>query len=88
MTHAKKSLGQNFLKDKKILKKIVDFAQIKKTDTVVEVGPGQGSLTELLVERAKKIIAIEKDENLVVLLKDKFAKIIKEGRLEIVGAIF
>ncbi|NLE07218.1 MAG: ribosomal RNA small subunit methyltransferase A [Parcubacteria group bacterium] len=85
MTHAKKSLGQNFLKDKKILKKIVDFAQIKKTDTVVEVGPGQGSLTELLVERAKKIIAIEKDENLVVLLKDKFAKIIKEGRLEIVG---
>ncbi|MEK7634899.1 MAG: 16S rRNA (adenine(1518)-N(6)/adenine(1519)-N(6))-dimethyltransferase RsmA [Patescibacteria group bacterium] len=80
----KKSLGQNFLTDKGILKKIADFAQIEKTDTVVEVGPGQGSLTELLLESAEKVIAIEKDEKLAELLKEKFAEEIKKGKLEIV----
>ncbi len=81
---AKRSLGQNFLRDKKILKKIADFAQIEKTDTVVEVGPGEGSLTELLLESARKVIAIEKDERLAELLKEKFAEEIKEGKLEII----
>ncbi|OHB14893.1 MAG: ribosomal RNA small subunit methyltransferase A [Candidatus Zambryskibacteria bacterium RIFOXYC1_FULL_39_10] len=64
----KKSLGQNFLKDKGILKKIADFAQIEKEDTVVEVGPGEGTLTELLLERAKKVIAVEKDDRMVEFL--------------------
>lgn len=60
----KKSLGQNFLSDPKILKKIADFAQIKKGDTVVEIGPGEGSLTKFLLERAKEVILIEKDAEL------------------------
>jgi 16S rRNA (adenine1518-N6/adenine1519-N6)-dimethyltransferase len=83
---AKKSLGQNFLKDKGILKKITDFAQIEKTDTVVEVGPGEGSLTEVLLERAGKVMAIEKDERLVDSLREKFQEQILNNRLEIINA--
>ena len=81
---AKKSLGQNFLKDKGILKKIADFAQIGKEDVVVEVGPGEGSLTELFLERAKKVVAIEKDERMVEFLNNKFNKEIKENKLKII----
>ncbi len=80
----KKSLGQHFLRDSKILKRIVDFAEIKKTDIMVEVGPGEGGLTKLLLEQAKKVIAVEKDEEMVIFLKGKFKKEIKEGKLEIV----
>lgn len=70
--HVKKSLGQHFLKDQKILKKIVDFAQIEKGDIVVEIGPGQGTLTELLLEKAAKVYAVEKDKNLAEFLRNKF----------------
>lgn len=82
----KKSLGQNFLKDPKILRKIVDFAQIEKEDLVVEVGPGEGTLTEILVEQAKKVVAIEKDTRMVEFIKSKFKKEIGENRLEIIEA--
>ena len=82
----KKSLGQNFLRDKRILKKIADFAQIEKGDTVVEVGPGEGTLTELLLERAAKVVAIEKDEHLAKLLEEKFIKKIGEKKLEVICA--
>ncbi|OHA94123.1 MAG: ribosomal RNA small subunit methyltransferase A [Candidatus Zambryskibacteria bacterium RIFCSPHIGHO2_12_FULL_38_34] len=81
---AKKSLGQHFLRDKGILKKIANFADIKKEDVVLEVGPGGGSLTELLLEKSKMVIAIEKDKRMVELLKEKFSKEIKEGKLEVV----
>ena len=81
---AKKSLGQNFLKDKGILKKIADFAQIEKGDTVVEVGPGEGTLTELLLERAKKVIAVEKDERMAEFLQQKFEQEIAENKLQII----
>jgi len=81
---AKKSLGQNFLKDKGILKKIADFAQIEKGDTVVEVGPGEGTLTELLLERAKKVIAVEKDERMTEFLQQKFKSQILNSKLEII----
>lgn len=80
----KKSLGQNFLKDKGILKKIADFAQIKKTDTVVEVGPGEGGLTEFLLSKAERVIAIEKDDRMVSFLKEKFKKEIEEEKLEVI----
>ncbi len=76
--------GQNFLRDKKILKKIADFAHIENTDTVVEVGPGKGTLTEFLLEKSKKVIAVEKDERMVEFLKGKFEKERKEGKFEIV----
>ncbi len=81
---AKKSLGQNFLKDPKILKKIADFAEITKEDVVVEVGPGEGALTEQLLKQAKKVLAIEKDEELSRLLRLKFEREIADGRLEII----
>jgi len=84
MIKPKKSLGQNFLKDKSILKKIADFAETEKEDFVIEVGPGEGSLTQFLLEKAKKVIAVEKDEKMVEFLKEKFAKEIKTKKLKII----
>jgi len=82
----KKSLGQNFLRDEKILQKIVNFAQIKKEDVVVEVGPGEGTLTSLLLKQASRVIAIEKDESLALLLQTKFEREITDNRLQIIVA--
>ena len=61
---ARKGLGQNFLVDGSILKKIASAAELTPSDTVIEVGPGLGVLTETLVEQAGKVIAIELDNNL------------------------
>lgn len=72
MFKPKKQLGQNFLADKKVLMKIVDAAEISKDDVVLEIGPGQGSLTYHLAQRAKKVIAVEKDAKLVKYLEEKF----------------
>lgn len=77
--------GQNFLRDKKILNKIVDFAQIAKGDVVVEIGPGEGTLTKFLLERANKVIAIEKDERMAKELKERLKEGKKE-RLEVICA--
>ena len=60
----KKSLGQNFLVDKNVAEREVEFAGVTKNDVVLEIGPGTGILTKLLAERAKKVIAIEIDKNL------------------------
>ena len=66
----KKSLGQNFLIDKNIISFIVDAGNIKKDDTLIEVGPGTGNLTKEIVSRKfKKLILIEKDKNLSIELK-------------------
>ena len=71
----KKSLGQNFLTDKNIINIIVKTANIKKNDTILEVGPGTGNLTEkILLNNPKKIIAVEKDSYLVKKLFSKFNK--------------
>ena len=56
-----KSLGQNFLHDGNQLRRIVKAAELKKTDKVLEIGPGLGPLTELLLENAGEVLAIEKD---------------------------
>lgn len=79
----KKTLGQNFLRDPKILKKIADFAYIEPTDTVVEIGPGEGTLTKILLEKCNKLIVIEKDENLAEQLKQNFCEQITDNRLEV-----
>ena len=72
MIKAKKSLGQNFLIDQNVIDKIVSTINIKNK-TVFEVGPGTGNLTSsLLKKNPKKIFVIEKDSNLVSILKDKF----------------
>jgi len=69
---AKKSLGQNFLIDKNILNKIVDITKIKD-EAILEVGPGTGNLTSFILERnPKKFFVIEKDENLISTLNEKF----------------
>ena len=70
-----KRLGQNFLIDKKILKTIIDSAELSIDDTVVEIGPGLGVLTKELVKKVNKVIAIEKDPKLAELLKDYFKKV-------------
>ncbi len=69
----KKSLGQNFLINKNISRKIVTTSEITKEDIILEIGPGLGALTELLVEKAKKIFAIEIDPNLSKYLSEKFS---------------
>lgn len=68
-----KILGQNFLIDKNVLKKIIDSADLKPTDVVLEVGPGIGTLTQQLAERADKVIAIEKDPRMIKILKETLA---------------
>jgi len=71
---AKKSLGQNFLIDKNIIKSIVNIGDIKKNNVILEVGPGTGNLTpNILKKNPKKIFVIEKDSNLVNLLNGKFS---------------
>jgi 16S rRNA (adenine1518-N6/adenine1519-N6)-dimethyltransferase len=67
-----KSLGQSFLHDANQLRRIVDAANLTKTDRVLEIGPGLGPLTELLLEKADEVVAIEKDERLVEVLMERF----------------
>src|ERR1044072_4081767 len=70
---ADKSLGQNFLQDYFALEKIVSAAEIQPTDTVLEIGPGLGSLTRYLAVAAKEVIEVELDENLFPPLKTVLA---------------
>jgi 16S rRNA (adenine1518-N6/adenine1519-N6)-dimethyltransferase len=69
---AKKHLGQNFLFDPSILRRLVEISNITASDTVVEIGPGHGSLTAILSGIAKKVIAIELDNDLFPKLQDRF----------------
>ncbi len=68
-----KSLGQNFLHDGNQLRRIVEAAGLTKTDKVLEIGPGLGPLTELLVAEAGEVLAIEKDRRLFEFLQQRFA---------------
>jgi 16S rRNA (adenine1518-N6/adenine1519-N6)-dimethyltransferase len=66
----KKSLGQNFLIDTNILKKIVSFAQLTENSGAIEIGPGIGALTEQLARSSKKVVAFEIDQRLLPILAD------------------
>jgi len=81
---AKKSLGQNWLKSKIVLQKMLTAGEVNGDDIILEVGPGKGILTEKLLAIAKKVIAVEKDNRLIELLQEKFAIAIKSGKLELV----
>lgn len=70
--YAKKGFGQNFLVDSAVLEKIVEAGDVTKEDTVIEIGPGLGNLTEYLLEKAGKVIAFEIDTDMVEILKDRF----------------
>jgi len=65
----KKRLGQNFLINPDVISSIIDFADIDKEDVVLEIGPGIGFVTEQLVKRAKKVFAVELDEEAITVLK-------------------
>jgi len=72
VVRAKKSLGQNFLKDPHYLQKIVDAAHVGPGDDVLEIGPGLGDLTRLLAARATRVLALELDDRLVPRLRKEF----------------
>ena len=90
---SKKSLGQNFLVDNNIIKKIVEIGNVNKNKTVMEIGAGYGSLTKAIAFREpKKIFAVEKDSKLSIFLKNKFKnynniKIINRDILNVIKEI-
>ena len=70
-----KSLGQNFLHDAHQLERILAAAELKPSDKVLEIGPGLGPLTALLLARAGQVLAIEKDGRLVAVLRERFPRL-------------
>lgn len=82
--YAKKSLGQHFLKSERALDTIVDSANASETDLILEIGPGQGALTDKLIPFAGKIVAVEKDDELFETLKGKYSKGIRDKRLDLI----
>lgn len=68
-----KKYGQNFLIDSHVLEKIMDAAEIGKDDCVVEIGPGIGTMTQYLAERAGEVVAVEIDKNLIPILTETLA---------------
>lgn len=90
---AKKSLGQNFLKNTHIIEQIVAAGEIKAGDTVIEIGPGAGALTGVILKKIKdygtgKLIAIEKDSRAINVLKDKFSEALDMGIFELIEGDF
>lgn len=69
---ANKNLGQNFLINDQVIEQIVNGAEINKEDLVIEIGPGLGTLTKELLEKAGKVIAIELDKRMIEILTDRF----------------
>ncbi len=84
-----KSLGQNFLHDGNQLRRIVTAGDVQPTDRVLEVGPGLGPLTELLLAKAASVLAIEKDARLVAVMRERFSGALSgqgPGTLELLEA--
>lgn len=92
MIFAKKSLGQNFLKNGAIINEIVKVTlntavsgkQVAEADTVLEIGPGEGVLTQALLETGATVIAVEKDDRLIDILNEKFADYASKGLFTLV----
>lgn len=72
--HFQKKFGQNFLVDTRVLDKIIDAANITKDDFVLEIGPGIGTMTQILCEHARNVLAIEIDERCVSILRDTLSE--------------
>ena len=70
----RKNLGQSFLMEESIIKRIAETANVTENDIVVEIGAGIGVLTEYLAQNAAKVIAVELDDNLVDVLKDRLSQ--------------
>ena len=71
---ANKSLGQNFLINPEVVENIVKSSNINKNDLIIEIGPGLGTLTKYLLEKAGKVICIELDTKMIKILQDRFSK--------------
>ncbi len=80
---AKKSLGQNFLRDSSFVERIVNALDPGDTDIVFEIGPGQGALTAQLIKRAGRLIAIEFDRDMIAILAERFRS---AGNFELIKA--
>ena len=83
---AKKHLGQNFLKSGKALNDVISASDLTLKDTVLEIGPGKGALTRKILEHAGKVIAIEKDADLIPLPQEEFKDEIKNKKLVLLEA--
>jgi 16S rRNA (adenine1518-N6/adenine1519-N6)-dimethyltransferase len=82
---SKKSLGQNFLTNIGIVSSIVDSASVIPNETILEIGPGKGILTQELLRRGAKVVAVEKDGDLIPFLQIRFEKEIAEKKLILVN---
>lgn len=85
--HFKKSLGQNFLNNKKYINELIDCLDIKENELIIEIGPGKGFVTDEILKRTKYLILIEKDDSLIPYLTEKFnseVKIIHQDVLEVI----
>ena len=70
---ANKSLGQNFLISNEVVEKIINASDIKENDLVIEIGPGLGTLTKFLLQKAKKVLCVELDKKMIKILNDRFS---------------
>ncbi|MBE6504002.1 MAG: ribosomal RNA small subunit methyltransferase A [Methanobrevibacter sp.] len=84
--YAKKHFGQNFLIDKNVLNKIISISNITKEDTVIEIGPGMGCLTEFLALNAKKVICYEIDPDMIKMLEENLLPLY--NNIELIGLDF
>lgn len=86
MFFKKKSLGQNFLMSKGVVNYIISASKIQKGDLILEIGPGQGFLTEDLIKASENVLSIEKDDRLIEVLAEKFKEQIEKKQLKIIHA--
>ena len=82
----KKSLGQHWLTNKYYLEKMTQAADLKTGEVILEIGPGQGILTEALLTQGAQVIAVEKDKGLIFNLNEKFKSAIDQGQLKLIEA--
>lgn len=80
----KKSLGQNFLKSKEVISLIIETGEVKPGDNILEIGPGEGVLTEELLKKGCRVVAVEKDSRLISDLTNKFFREIESEKIKIV----
>src|SRR5437879_10137430 len=73
MSNAKRRFGQNFLVDRNVVDRIIASVNPQPDQTIIEIGPGRGALTSLLIEKAYRVVAIEFDRDLVSQLRSKFS---------------
>lgn len=85
---AKKSLGQNFLKNKVVIKRIAEAGVIKNNELIIEIGPGTGELTEELLSYGASVIVIEKDQRAIPILQKRFENEVTSRKLTIIEGDF